>query len=75
MIAEGAGRVRTAERDAAALARARYTRLAEQLRDAADVAERAAGILPASDGDRAADLLRELAGLADMRADAAGPRY
>ncbi len=75
MIAEGAGRVRVAARDAAELRRGRYTRLAGQLRDAADVAERAAGMLASSDGDRAAVMLRTLAGEADAAADAAGPRY
>jgi hypothetical protein len=44
VIAEGVGRVRIAERDAAILARARYTRLAGSLREAADTAERAAGM-------------------------------
>lgn len=49
MIAEGTGGPRVAERNAATLARARYTRLAGQLRDAADTAERAAAAL-AGDG-------------------------
>ena len=49
MTGEGAGRTRTVAENAAKLARARYTRLAGQLRDAADTAERAAAAL-AGDG-------------------------
>jgi hypothetical protein len=75
VIAEGAGRVRVAARDAAELRRGRYVRLAGQLRDAADTAERAAAALTSSDGDRAADMLRKLAAEADAAADAAAPRY
>ena len=79
MTGEGAGRTRTAAENAAKLARARYTRLAGQLRDAADTAERAAAALsgtwPGVADDGTADRLRYLAGLADTRADAAGPRY
>lgn len=71
-------RVRLAERDAAELERRRWTRTAGQLRDAADTAARACGALavtwPGVADDGTADRLRYLAGLADMRADAARTR-
>jgi hypothetical protein len=67
MMAEGAGRVRIAERDAAYLARARWQTLAGQLRDAGDAAERAAGRIPqdAPALREAAVTLRNAATLAD----------
>ncbi len=67
MMAEGAGRVRIAERDVAILARARWRTLADVLMDAADTAERAAGRIP-QDGPalrEAAVTLRNAATIAD----------
>jgi hypothetical protein len=91
MTGEGAGRVRIAGRDGAILARGRYVRLAGQLRDAADTAERAAATLADDVAGQGVDLgaawvsaatiaeaaatLRAAAMLADEKADAAGPRY
>jgi hypothetical protein len=72
VIAEGVGRVRIAERDVAILARARYGRTAGQLRDAADTAERAAGMYAGMGGDVYAQRSADLRAAAVMLRHAAG---
>jgi hypothetical protein len=65
MRAEGAGRVRIAARDTQTLRVKRHRDLADRIRDAADTAERAAGVLDDPHLRSVAVVLRDAADLVD----------